>query len=185
MWDEIKDIIGSAAPLLGSMVGGPLGGSLGTLIADKLGVEDNPESILNKLRTDPDALVKIKQMESDERQQLRELKFKETQLQSKERMHEHETTQNTIQTGDTAEDPYVRHTRPKMARWSFYVGCTYTILMEFATILDYGSGAEPTVMGILFGGAFTYMGVRTVDAFSKYKGPKMGNLVKQVVNARK
>lgn len=185
MWDEIKDIVGSAAPLVGSLLGGPLGGSVGTLIADKLGVKDDASEILNKLKTDPESLVKIKQMESDERQQLRQLKFEEAKLKSEERKHEHQTTQETIQTGDTAEDKYVRRTRPKMARLSFYFGTLYALVMEAATLWDIGDGANPVLLGTLYGPAFTYLGMRTVDAFSKYKGPKMGGLVKQVTNAGK
>jgi gas vesicle protein len=185
MWDDIKELVGSAAPLVGSLIGGPLGGSVGSLIADKLGVEDKPEAILEKLQTDPAALLKIKQMESEERQQLRQLTYKQAELESEERKHQHETTQKTIQTGDTAEDEYVRRTRPKMARWSFYIGTTYLFLFEIAAGFDFGSGASEIMLGTAYGPAFTYMGMRTIDAFSKHKGPKMGNLVKQVVNARK
>ena len=185
MWDSIKELLGSAAPLVGSLVGGPLGGSVGALIADKLGVENDPSKILEKLQTDPEAMVKIKQMESEERQQLRQLKFEEAKLESQERKHRHETTQKTIQTGDTAEDEYVRQTRPKMARMSFYFGTAYLFLFEIARAFDYGSGADAIMLGTAYGPAFTYMGMRTVDAFSKYKGPKMGGLLNKVVNARK
>jgi len=64
MWDNIKEIIGSASPLLGSMIGGPVGGAVGTLIATALGVEDKPEAIEKALKNNPDALLKLRELEN-------------------------------------------------------------------------------------------------------------------------
>ncbi|MDW6004730.1 hypothetical protein SBX37_17880 [Vibrio mangrovi] len=76
----MKSLIATAAPLIGGLLGGPAGSGVGALIADKLGVEPTPESIEAALKSDPDALLKITQMESDERVALRKLKLKETAL---------------------------------------------------------------------------------------------------------
>jgi len=185
MWDDIKDFIGGAAPVVGTLLGGPIGGSIGGLIANKLGVENDPKAILEKLQTDPEALIKIKQMESEERQQLRQLQYKATELEATERMRQHETTQKTIQVGDTAEDPYVRHTRPMMARWSFFGSLAYLFLFELLASFGIGAGANEYLLGILLGPSVTYMGVRTVDAFSKHKGPRMGQNISGIVSTGK
>ncbi|HDY7473474.1 hypothetical protein [Vibrio vulnificus] len=80
MWDKVKSLIGGAAPLVGSLVGGPAGASVGALIAETLGVENSAEAIEAELVRNPDALVKIKQMESEERVALRRLALEETGL---------------------------------------------------------------------------------------------------------
>ena len=67
MWETVKKLIGSAAPTVGTLLGGPLGGTAGSLIASALGVEDNPKAIEKELRENPDALLKLKKLESDER----------------------------------------------------------------------------------------------------------------------
>lgn len=67
MWDKVKNLIGTAAPVVGTLIGGPAGTAVGTLISGALGVENTPEAIEKELRQNPDALLKIKQLESDER----------------------------------------------------------------------------------------------------------------------
>ncbi|WP_120510963.1 hypothetical protein [Photobacterium salinisoli] len=80
MWDKVKALLAGSAPLVGSLLGGPAGGAVGTMVASALGVESTPEAIEAALRTDPDALLKIRQLESDERVALRKLKLQETGL---------------------------------------------------------------------------------------------------------
>ncbi|SIO94655.1 hypothetical protein VSP9026_02384 [Vibrio spartinae] len=80
MWENVKSLIASAAPLVGGLLAGPAGSSVGALIADKLGVEHTPEAIEAELKSHPEALLKIKQMESDERVELRKIKLQETSL---------------------------------------------------------------------------------------------------------
>lgn len=72
MWNTIKELIGTAAPTVGTLLGGPAGFAAGSLIASALGVEDTPEAIEKELRTNPSALLKLKELESDER--IQELK---------------------------------------------------------------------------------------------------------------
>ncbi|GLT18871.1 hypothetical protein GCM10007938_26530 [Vibrio zhanjiangensis] len=80
MWDKVKSIVASAAPLVGGLIGGPVGGSVGSLVAHTLGVENTPKAIEAELKRNPDALIKIKQLESDERIALRKLMIEETRL---------------------------------------------------------------------------------------------------------
>ena len=79
-WKDIKSIIGSSAPIVGGLLGGPVGGTVGTLISTILGVEDNPEAVLNSLRTDPESYVKLKQLELNNTVKLQELKIEEARL---------------------------------------------------------------------------------------------------------
>jgi hypothetical protein len=62
-WDKNKHMVAKTAPLLGTVLGGPLGGAAGSLIAAGLGVEDSPAAVEAALASDPSAMVKIKEIE--------------------------------------------------------------------------------------------------------------------------
>ncbi len=80
MWDKVKSALGGAAPLVGSLLGGPAGGAVGSLIASALGVENTPLAIETALTNNPDAVLKIKSLESEERIALRRLALKQSEL---------------------------------------------------------------------------------------------------------
>lgn len=64
MWDNIKELIGASAPVIGTLLGGPAGGAVGGLISKVLGVDNTPEAIELALMNNPDALLKIKELET-------------------------------------------------------------------------------------------------------------------------
>ena len=79
-WSDVGKAVAKVAPILGGVLGGPVGaiaGAAGALIGSALGVDADPEAITKAL-ADPETLVKLKQIESDERQRL--LKWQSTQL---------------------------------------------------------------------------------------------------------
>ena len=78
MWDNIKEIIGTSAPVIGTLLGGPAGGAVGGLISKVLGVENTPEAIELALMNNPDALVKIKELETS-----KELAILQAELENK------------------------------------------------------------------------------------------------------
>lgn len=81
MWGKVKSLLSFSAPLVGGLIGGPAGATVSALVANTLGVENSPSAIEKKLRNNPDALIKIKKMESDERIELRRLMLKEADIQ--------------------------------------------------------------------------------------------------------
>ena len=78
MWDNIKEILGSSAPVLGALIGGPAGGAVGTLISKALGVDNTPEAIEQALTNNPDAIVKLKELETS-----KELAILQAELENK------------------------------------------------------------------------------------------------------
>ncbi|HAS6052205.1 TPA: hypothetical protein I7122_05565 [Vibrio vulnificus] len=112
MWDKVKSLIEGAAPLVSSLIGGPVGSSVGVLIADALGVGHSPEAIEAELIRNPDALVKIKQMESEERVRLRELSYQQAELESAERKLVVTEQTKVILAELASDDTYVRRWRP-------------------------------------------------------------------------
>lgn len=74
-WSDITGLIGKAAPMLGGVVGGPAGAAVGSMIASALGVEDTPDAVAQAIKADPEAMLKLKQLEIDEASNLRKYQF--------------------------------------------------------------------------------------------------------------
>lgn len=116
-WDSVKDTVAAAAPLLGGALGGPAGGAIGGLIASALGVENKPDAVAQALKTDPQAALKLQELERTHQREL-------------ERMHlEAETARlseinQTMRTEASANDGYVRRWRPT---FGYMVALTWMI----------------------------------------------------------
>lgn len=72
-WKDVADAVGKAAPILGTLIGGPAGTVIGGLVAAGLGTANSPDAVSTALATDPDAAVKLRQIEADQEVQLRNL----------------------------------------------------------------------------------------------------------------
>jgi hypothetical protein len=72
-WSDLKSVVGKAAPILGTLVGGPAGATIGGLIASALGTDNTPDAVSQALAVNPDAAVKLRQIESDERVKLQSM----------------------------------------------------------------------------------------------------------------
>jgi hypothetical protein len=112
MWDNVKKIIGTAAPMIGTLIGGPAGTAVGGMVASALGVENTPDAIEQELKANPESLLKLKQLESDERVRLRELSVEQSKIESEERRNQLTQQHATMQAELASNDPYVRRWRP-------------------------------------------------------------------------
>jgi len=156
VWSDIAETVGEAAPVVGSLLGGPAGGAVGRMVAGVLGVDAQPDSVASALRDDPEALVKLKRLEAEHARELR-------------RMHlEAETARlgevnATMRAEAAAQDPYVRRWRPTFgylcsATWAVQAGgLVYAIvatpqyaaeLIEAVTALTPMWGIALAVLGI-------------------------------------
>jgi hypothetical protein len=72
-WKDIAGTVGKAAPILGTLLGGPAGAAVGALVASALGTGSDPSEVAQVLATNPDAAVKLRQIESDRAVRLQEL----------------------------------------------------------------------------------------------------------------
>lgn len=91
---RLKGIIGTVAPVLGTSLGGPLGGLAGKMVQNALGV-DSEQQALQLLEADPDALMKLKQAERDFESRMRELDVDEERLHQADRASAREMAQAT------------------------------------------------------------------------------------------
>lgn len=72
-WKSIGQKIGSAAPTLGLILGGPAGAAAGTLVAAALGTDSSPDAVAVALERDPNAMVKLKELQLAQEAKLQEL----------------------------------------------------------------------------------------------------------------
>ncbi|WP_302736413.1 hypothetical protein [uncultured Desulfovibrio sp.] len=82
-WKDVGNVVSKAAPILGTILGGPAGAAAGgaaSLIASMFGCEPEPEAVMQALKKDPEALVKIKELEVQNRANI--LQWKTAQIQA-------------------------------------------------------------------------------------------------------
>lgn len=80
-WSDIGNIIGKSAPVVGTLIGGPAGAAVGALVANVLGVRNDPESVNAALATDPDALVRIQELQVNAKVELQRIAAQVTMLE--------------------------------------------------------------------------------------------------------
>ena len=74
MKDMLKNLVGAVAPTIGTALGGPMGGMAANMIADVLGVPNNPKSIEKGLaEATPEQMLKLKKAEQEFEVQMKEL----------------------------------------------------------------------------------------------------------------
>lgn len=71
-WKDIAGTVGKAAPLLGTLLGGPAGAAVGGLIASALGTTGDAADVAQALAS-PEAAAKLRQIEVDRQVHLQEL----------------------------------------------------------------------------------------------------------------
>lgn len=72
-WSDIGGLVGRAAPIVGTLLGGPAGAAVGSLVASALGVQNDPESVSAALVGNPDAMVRVVELQTNARVQLEQL----------------------------------------------------------------------------------------------------------------
>lgn len=72
-WSDVGRVVGSAAPMVGTLLGGPAGAAVGALVASALNVPNDPESVNAVLAGNPDALVKVQELQINAKVQLQQL----------------------------------------------------------------------------------------------------------------
>lgn len=104
-WSDVGGMVAKAAPLVGSILGGPAGGAVGGLVAKALGSEATPEAAAEALKADPEALERVRKLEMENERELT-------------RMHLESETARLTQVNKTmraeaaSDDAYVRRWRP-------------------------------------------------------------------------
>lgn len=92
---KIGSFVGDAAPVVGTILGGPLGGAAGGLVkmlASTFGISgsdaENPGKLLSAITADPESALKLRQFELENKVELGKLALQQDQLRiEQEKMH--------------------------------------------------------------------------------------------------
>lgn len=104
-WGDIKNAIGKAAPIAGSLIGGKAGEAVGGMVASALGVENTPEAVDNALKNDPEAMIKLQAMEQEHAREMRSMLLESETAKLSE-------VNKTMRAEAAANDAFVRRWRP-------------------------------------------------------------------------
>ena len=72
-WKDVGKTLGTAAPAIGALIAGPAGGAIGALVASALGAEPTPAGVSSAVANDPNAFIKLRQLEADHALELQRL----------------------------------------------------------------------------------------------------------------
>lgn len=177
-WSEvgswIKNNAGPGAALIGSLMSGNVPGAMSAgvaLVSSATGTND-PSEALAALQGDPMTLVKLKELAQQNEADIRRHLETMERLKLEDRQHEHEQQQKTIRAGDTAEDPFIRHTRPTMAKESWTATVAYCIGCFGVHAISGTDLFNAYIAGILSAPAWAYIGFRTGDKFAAALGKR-------------
>jgi hypothetical protein len=144
-WKDVAGEVGKAAPLLGTVLGGPAGDAVGDLVAAVLGTQATPDAVSKVLLADPNAAApKLKELEGNAKVQLQQLAVTAAQnrLQS-------ETAQSVAQAA--SRKPTIQRPRD----WGLWIRPLITCLMV--------AGAFGIVYCVFFGRAEELMNNSTAS----------------------
>lgn len=176
------EVLKTLAPTVAAALGGPLAGLAVEALSKVFGwtgaTKEKVESILSGPLSTEDR-ARILEAEVNLKIKEQELNFKFQELAVLDRQKEHEQTQTTIRSGDNADDEYVRHTRPLMARQSWYGMGLYILAMEVWKAVDSGTQGANWDLALIIGSpALAYIGFRSM--FDNFGLPtRVGNMIKR------
>lgn len=81
-WKEVGATVAKAAPILGAVLGGPVGAGvagIGSLVAATLGVESTPQAVNDVLKADPAAMVKVIELQESSKVRLQGILLQDAQ----------------------------------------------------------------------------------------------------------
>lgn len=169
-WKEVggwlKENAGTGAALVGSLLTGNAAGVVAAgvaLVSSATGTND-PEKALAALQSDPTTLLRLRELAVQDADNIRRHLQTMEEARLKDEQAAHREQQETIRNGDNSADPYVRHTRPRMARQSWAATVVYVFVFEGAKAADLvQTGAVVELALLLLGPAAAYLGFRSWD----------------------
>lgn len=80
-WSKLGKTVAEFAPMLGGVLGGPAGAGIGKVVASVFGVEDKPDVLEQAIKADPDAAVKLRKIELDNKVDLEQITLETTKAE--------------------------------------------------------------------------------------------------------
>jgi|APGre2960657373_1045057.scaffolds.fasta_scaffold94765_2 hypothetical protein len=140
MMDLLSGLLKNIAPGLATVVAGPLGGMAVKAIADKLGVSDTVEAVANAIQADPEAAMK-----------LAEIDLKQFQLENEDRASARHMQEVALQQDSWFAKNFLYLFT---SIWSVFA-MVFFALASFFTIPEANTRIVDTIIGVLIGTVLT------------------------------
>lgn len=111
-WKAVGKTAAKFAPLIGAALPVPGGAAIGSIIASVFGVDDNPDAVLKALESDPQAGIKLREIELAHKERLEALALQRASMEMEQETSRLRTVNATFQAEVKSEDKYVRRWRP-------------------------------------------------------------------------
>ena len=168
MWDKVIELVGGSATVVGGLIGGPVGAAVGGLVAKALGVENNAKSIEYELMNNPDALLKLKELEASKELALHKAEYDH---KVEDNRHEEQISGSIIDDKEDARDREIEITKVTKKRDYALITLASVIVIGFFAglislvfvTLDKGSGTYE-LLYMMFGALVIKFGT-VVDYF--------------------
>jgi len=139
-WSAIGQSVAKVAPLIGSLLGGPAGGAVGAMVANAMGVDNNPAAVASVLQADPAVLTRIRELELTHAAELQRMQIEAETARLSE-------INQTIRAEAASLDPYVRRWRPT---YGYAAAFTWSVQMiGLMIIVGYVVVEEPTSASVV------------------------------------
>lgn len=173
-WKDLPKLIGSAAPLIGGLIGGPAGAAVGQIAASALGVDATPDAVATALKTDPAAAVKLRQIEADERTRLAEIAAQQVAAQAQSDAQNDQEVTKRWQSDMSSDSWLSKNVRPLCLTWSIVM----LMLLAWSSIfvdltpsqVDAMKAWAPLLVGLVGIMVSAYFGSRWSEKLTAIKG---------------
>lgn len=137
-WKDIgKKIIGMGAPVLGAALLGPAGGAAaGALVAKLFGADATPSAIDAAIQADPNAIIKLKELEYKHEERFAEIALDHARLENEKELGVVLEVNKTMREESKSEHWPQWAWRPY---WGFVSGTAFLVVCIFIGILAYKS----------------------------------------------
>lgn len=169
-WSEVGEWLVDNASTGGALVGSLMTGNVygavaaGAALVQSATGETKPEKAMAILQNNPDAMVRLRELEVQDDENVRAHLRTMTELKLKDGQASHETTQQTIRNGDDSDKWWVSATRPGQSWVSLAAAIAYVFLTDNPDVM---------ILGALLTLPWSYAGLRQVgkgiDAFTVRK----------------
>ena len=153
--DWLKGNAGTGATLVGSLITGNIPGAVaaGVALVSSATGTNNPTEALEALQTNPQTVIRLRELTIQNDASIREHLRIIHKQELDDLKAEHETTQKTIQSGDVAEDVFVRRTRPAQSWLSLSAALVYVFTKNSPSV---------EVLMLLLALPWAYAGLRQI-----------------------
>ena len=135
--ENLSTTVGKFAPMIGTLLGGPAGGAVGSLVANVLGVGNSDDEILSALTHDPDAAVKIKELETQKQIEFERLLTEQSVAEIQAAVEKLRAVNLTMQTESQSDKWWVSGWRPF---WGFTTAIAFFLQVAAIAYLFFSGG---------------------------------------------